>query len=119
VPIYGTVVTATIAMLLAVPVSFGIAVFLTEVAPRWLRGPVSAAIELLAGIPSIIYGMWGLFVLVPVMTAHVTPWLNDHLGTVPGLDILFQGPPLGIGILTAGLVLAVMVVPFITSVMRE
>ena len=118
-PIYGTVVTAIIAMLLAVPISFGIAVFLTEVAPRWLRGPVSAAIELLAGIPSIIYGMWGLFVLVPVMTAHVTPWLNEHLGTVPGLGMLFRGPPLGIGILTAGLVLAIMVVPFITSVMRE
>ncbi|WP_132999673.1 phosphate ABC transporter permease subunit PstC [Luteimonas arsenica] len=118
-PIYGTVVTAIIAMLLAVPLSFGIAVFLTEVAPRWMRGPVSAAIELLAGIPSIIYGMWGLFVLVPVMTAHVTPWLNEHLGTIPGLGILFQGPPLGIGVLTAGLVLAIMVVPFITSVMRE
>ncbi len=118
-PIYGTVVTAIIAMLLAVPLSFGIAVFLTEVAPRWMRGPVSAAIELLAGIPSIIYGMWGLFVLVPVMTAHVTPWLNEHLGTLPGLGILFQGPPLGIGVLTAGLVLAIMVVPFITSVMRE
>src|SRR5690606_19986199 len=113
-PIYGTVVTAVIAMLLAVPVSFGIAVFLTEVAPRWLRGPVSAAIELLAGIPSIIYGMWGLFVLVPVMTRHVTPWLNEHLGTIPGVGILFQGPPLGIGVLTAGLVLAIMVVPFIT-----
>ena len=118
-PIYGTVVTAIIAMLLAVPVSFGIAVFLTEVAPRWLRGPVGAAIELLAGIPSIIYGMWGLFVLVPVMTAHVTPWLNAHLGTLPGIGVLFQGPPLGIGVLTAGLVLAIMVVPFITSVMRE
>jgi phosphate transport system permease protein len=118
-PIYGTVVTAIIAMLLAVPVSFGIAVFLTEVAPRWLRGPVSSAIELLAGIPSIIYGMWGLFVLVPVMTTYVTPWLNEHLGTIPGLGILFQGPPLGIGVLTAGLVLAIMVVPFITSVMRE
>lgn len=119
VPIYGTVVTAIIAMALAVPVSFGIAVFLTEVAPRWLRGPVGAAIELLAGIPSIIYGMWGLFVLVPVMTTHVTPWLNANLGTLPGVGALFQGPPLGIGILTAGLVLAIMVVPFISSVMRE
>ena len=118
-PIYGTVVTAIIAMVLAVPVSFGIAVFLTEVAPRWMRGPVSSAIELLAGIPSIIYGMWGLFVLVPVMTTYVTPWLNAHLGSVPGLGILFQGPPLGIGVLTAGLVLAIMVVPFISSVMRE
>src|SRR5690606_13434853 len=81
-PIYGTLVTALIAMVVAVPVSFGIAFFLTEVAPRWLRGPVGTAIELLAGIPSIIYGMWGLFVLVPVMTGHVTPWLNEHLGAL-------------------------------------
>ncbi len=119
VPILGTIVTALIAMLIAVPVSFGIAFFLTEVAPRWLRGPVGTAIELLAGVPSIIYGMWGLFVLVPVMTTYVTPWLNDHLGTIPGLGILFRGPPLGIGTLTAGFVLAIMVIPFISSVMRE
>ncbi|MDR6992699.1 phosphate ABC transporter permease subunit PstC [Luteimonas sp. 3794] len=118
-PIVGTIVTALIAMTIAVPVSFGIAFFLTEVAPRWLRGPVGTAIELLAGIPSIIYGMWGLFVLVPVMTTYVTPWLNDHLGTIPGIGILFQGPPLGIGTLTAGFVLAIMVIPFISSVMRE
>ncbi|AER56849.1 phosphate ABC transporter permease subunit PstC [Pseudoxanthomonas spadix] len=118
-PIYGTLVTSLIAMVIAVPVSFGIAFFLTEVAPRWLRGPVGTAIELLAGIPSIIYGMWGLFVLVPVMTNHVTPWLNDHLGTLPLVGPLFQGPPLGIGILTAGLVLAIMVIPFISSVIRE
>ncbi len=118
-PIYGTLVTAIIAMLIAVPVSFGIAFFLTEVAPRWLRGPIGTAIELLAGIPSIIYGMWGLFVLVPVMTEYVTPWLNDHLGTLPLVGPLFQGPPLGIGILTAGFVLAIMVIPFISSVMRE
>ena len=119
VPIYGTVVTALIAMLIAVPVSFGIAFFLTEVAPRWLRGPVSTAIELLAGIPSIIYGMWGLFVLVPVMTEYVTPWLNENLGTWPVIGPVFQGPPLGIGMLTAGIVLAIMVIPFISSVMRE
>ncbi len=119
VPIFGTVVTAAIAMLLAIPVSFGIAFHLTEVAPRWLRGPVGSAIELLAGIPSIIYGMWGLFVLVPVMTTYVTPWANDHLGTLPVIGPLFQGPPIGIGMLTAGIVLAIMVVPFITSVMRE
>ena len=99
VPIYGTIVTAIIAMLIAVPVSFGIAIFLTEVAPRWLRGPVGAAIELLAGIPSIIYGMWGLFVLVPVMTEYVTPWLDDNLGTWPVIGPFFQGPPLGIGML--------------------
>jgi phosphate transport system permease protein len=119
VPIYGTVVTALIAMLIAVPVSFGIAFFLTEVAPRWARGPIGSAIELLAGIPSIIYGMWGLFVLVPVMTEHVTPWLNDNLGTWPVIGRLFQGPPLGIGMLTAGIVLSIMVIPFVSSVMRE
>ena len=119
VPIYGTLVTALIAMLIAVPVSFGIAFFLTEVAPRWLRGPVGTAVELLAGIPSIIYGMWGLFVLVPVMTEHVTPWANEHLGTLPVIGPLFQGPPIGIGMLTAGVVLAIMVIPFISSVMRD
>ena len=119
VPIYGTLVTASIAMLIAVPISFGIAFFLTEVAPRWLRTPVGTAIELLAGIPSIIYGMWGLFVLVPVMTEHVTPWLNDNLGTIPGIGVFFRGPPLGIGMLTAGFVLAIMIIPFISSVMRE
>ncbi len=118
-PIYGTIVTAVIAMIIAVPISFGIAFFLTEVAPRWIRGPVSSAIELLAAIPSIIYGMWGLFVLVPVMTEYVTPWLNQYLGAIPGLGMLFRGPPLGIGTLTAGFVLAIMVIPFITSVMRE
>jgi phosphate transport system permease protein len=118
-PIYGTLVTAVIAMLIAVPVSFGIALFLTEVAPRWMRAPIGTAIELLAGIPSIIYGMWGLFVLVPVMTEYVTPWLNDHLGALPLVGRLFQGPPLGIGMFTAGLVLAIMVIPFISSVMRE
>ncbi len=118
-PIYGTLVTAIIAMVIAVPVSYGIAFFLTEVAPRWLRGPVGTAIELLAGIPSIIYGMWGLFVLVPVMTEYVTPWLNDHLGELPLIGPMFQGPPLGIGMLTAGFVLAIMVIPFIASTMRE
>jgi len=119
VPIYGTIVTALIAMLIAVPVSFGIALFLTEVAPSWLRGPVSAAIELLAGIPSIIYGMWGLFVFVPFMAANVIPWLNAHLGHWPLLGPLFTGPPLGIGMLTAGIVLAIMVIPFISAVMRD
>ena len=118
-PIYGTLVTALIAMVIAVPVSFGIAFFLTEVAPRWLRGPVGTAIELLAGIPSIIYGMWGLFVLVPVMTEYVTPFLNETLGEWPIIGPVFQGPPLGIGMLTAGFVLAIMVIPFISSVMRE
>jgi phosphate transport system permease protein len=119
VPIYGTLVTALLAMLIAVPVSFGIAMFLTEIAPKWLRGPVGAAIELLAGIPSIIYGMWGLFVLVPVLAEHVYPWIDAHLGGLPLVGMLFSGPPLGLGMLTAGLVLAVMVIPFIASVMRE
>ncbi|MEO8670402.1 MAG: phosphate ABC transporter permease subunit PstC [Tahibacter sp.] len=119
VQIYGTIVTAVIALLIAVPVSFGIALFLTEVAPPWLRTPIGSAIELLAGIPSIIYGMWGLFVLAPVLSEHVYPWMNDHLGPLPGIGRLFQGPPLGIGMLTAGIVLAVMVIPFISSVMRD
>jgi len=119
VPIYGTLVTALIAMIIAVPVSFGIALFLTEVAPAWMRGPVAAGIELLAGIPSIIYGMWGLFVFVPFMATHIIPWLNAHLGGWPLLGALFSGPPLGIGMLTAGIVLAIMVIPFISSVMRD
>jgi phosphate transport system permease protein len=119
VPIYGTIVTALIAMLIAVPVSFGIALFLTEVAPNWMRGPVAAGIELLAGIPSIIYGMWGLFVFVPFMAAHIVPWLNTHIGRWPLIGALFSGPPLGIGMLTAGIVLAIMVIPFISAVMRD
>ena len=119
VPIIGTVVTALIAMLLAVPVSFGIALFLTEVAPAWLRTPVASAIELLAGIPSIIYGMWGLFVFVPFMAEHVDPWIDAHLGSLPWIGMFFSGPPLGLGMLTAGIVLAIMVIPFVSSVMRE
>ena len=119
VPIYGTLVTALIAMLIAVPVSFGIAVFLTEIAPGWMRTPVAAAIELLAGIPSIIYGMWGLFVFVPWMAQHVFPWMNARLGPLPLIGPLFRGPPIGLGMLTAGIVLGIMVIPFISSVMRE
>lgn len=119
VPIYGTVVTAVIAMLIAVPVSFGIAFFLTEVAPRWMRGPVGTAIELLAGIPSIIYGMWGFFVLMPVMREQMIPWLDEHVGPIPVIGALFRGPPIGAGMLTSGIVLSIMVIPFISSVMRE
>jgi phosphate transport system permease protein len=119
VPIYGTLVTAFLALLIAVPVSFGIAMFLTEIAPKPLRGPIGIAIELLAGIPSIIYGMWGLFVLVPQLSEHVYPWIDAHLGQLPLVGPLFAGPPLGLGMLTAGLVLAIMIVPFIASVMRE
>ena len=119
VPIYGTLVTAAIAMIIAVPVSFGIAMFLTEIAPKWLRGPVGSGIELLAGIPSIIYGMWGLFVLVPFLAEHVYPWIDANLGQIPAIGTFFSGPPLGLGMGTAGLVLAIMVIPFISSVMRE
>ena len=117
-PIYGTLVTSLIALLLAVPTSFGIALFLTEIAPNWLRGPVATAIELLASIPSIIYGMWGLFVFVPFMSS-IEPALSDTLGKLPLIGDLFQGPPMGLGLLTAGIVLAVMILPFICSVMRE
>lgn len=119
VPIYGTIVTSAIAMFIAVPISFGIAVFLNEVCPTVLRAPVAAAIELLAGIPSIIYGMWGLFVFVPFMSNYIEPWLGDQLGPLPVIGFLFDGPPLGIGMLTAGIILAIMVIPFISSVMRD
>ncbi|HEY7873163.1 MAG TPA: phosphate ABC transporter permease subunit PstC [Rudaea sp.] len=118
-PIYGTLATSLIAIVIAVPLSFGIALFLTEIAPGWLRTPVATAIELLAAIPSIIYGMWGLFVFVPFMAAHVEPLLDSTLGRLPLIGALFRGPPLGLGLLTAGIVLAVMIVPFISSVMRE
>jgi len=118
-PIYGTLITSMLAVLFAVPISFGIALFLTEVAPIWLRTPLATAIELLAGIPSIIYGMWGLFVLVPLLGEHVYPWINDNLGQLPLIGRWFQGPPIGLGLLTAGIVLAVMIIPFISSVMRE
>lgn len=119
VPIYGTVVTALIAMLIAVPVSFGIAFFLTEVAPPWMRTIAGSAIELLAGIPSIIYGMWGFFVLMPVMREQLIPWLNEYLGPLPIIGTLFQGPPIGAGMLTSGIVLSIMVIPFISAVMRD
>ncbi len=111
--IYGTIVTSAIALLLAVPISFGIAVFLTETCPIWLRRPLGTAIELLAGIPSIIYGIWGLFIFAPLVQEYVQPWL-----AATGLPI-FQGPQLGVGILTAGLILALMIIPFIASVMRD
>jgi phosphate transport system permease protein len=119
VPIYGTLVTSAIALIIAVPVSIGIALFLTDIAPRWSRGPIAIAIELLAAIPSIIYGMWGLFVFAPFMAAHVEPWLNDHLGNKALIGPMFSGPPIGIGMLTAGIVLGIMVIPFIASVARE
>ncbi len=119
VPIYGTLVSSALAMLVAVPISFGIAIFLSEVAPAWMRGPIGMAIELLAAVPSIIYGMWGLFVFAPFMGSHVEPWLTEHLAMVPGLGQFFDGPPIGIGMLTAGIILGIMTIPFISSVMRD
>ncbi len=117
--IVGTLASAGIALLIAFPVSFGIALFLTEVCPVWLRRPLGTAIELLAGVPSIIYGMWGLFVFAPMFSEYVQPLLKSTLGAVPFIGALFKGPTMGIGILTAGLILAVMIIPFIASVMRD
>ncbi len=117
--IYGTIVTSVIALVIAVPVSFGIALFLTETCPVWLRRPLGTAIELLAGVPSIIYGIWGLFVFAPLFAAHVQPHLQSVFGNVPVISGWFAGPPIGIGILTAGIVLSLMVIPFIASVMRD
>ena len=117
--IYGTVVTSVIAMLIAVPAGILIAVFLTEICPIPLRRPIGIAIELLAGIPSIIYGIWGLFVLAPVLQTTLQPFLIETLGHVPGIGGLFAGPPYGIGVMTAGLILAIMVLPFVTSISRD
>ncbi len=117
--IYGTIVTSFLAMLIAVPVGLLISVFLTELCPMWLRRPIGIAIELLAGIPSIIYGIWGLFVFAPFVQQWVQPFLIDFFGPVPVLSSLFAGPPYGIGVLTSGLILAVMVLPFITSISRD
>jgi phosphate transport system permease protein len=118
-PIYGTVVTSLIAMLIAVPIGLLIAFFLTQLCPLWLRRPISIAIELLAGIPSIIYGIWGLFIFAPFLQQTLQPFLIDTLGATPLISPLFAGPPFGIGMLTAGLILAIMVLPFITSITRE
>jgi phosphate transport system permease protein len=116
---YGTIVTSIIAMLIAVPVGLGVATFLTELCPHPLRRPIGVAIELLAGIPSIIYGIWGLFVLAPFLQAHVQPALISTFADVPVLSNLFAGPPYGIGVLTAGVILAIMVLPFIASISRD
>lgn len=118
-PIYGTVVTSLIAMLIAVPLGIGIAVFLTELCPPAFRSPIGIAIELLAGIPSIIYGIWGLFFFAPFLQRTLQPFLISTFSGVPGLSTLFGGPPYGIGVLTASLILAVMVLPFITAISRD
>ncbi|MBQ5949237.1 phosphate ABC transporter permease subunit PstC [Massilia sp. ST3] len=117
--IWGTLATSLIALAIAFPISFGIALFLTEICPAWLRRPMGTAVELLAGVPSIIYGMWGLFVFAPLFADHVQPLLKETIGQLPVIGQLFQGPTMGIGILTAALILAVMIIPFISSVMRD
>jgi len=117
--IYGTLATSIIALIIAVPVSFGIALFLTELSPRWLKRPLGTAIELLAAIPSIVYGMWGLLVFAPILSKWVQQPLQAVLGDVPVLGALFSGPPVGIGILSAGIILAIMIIPFIAAVMRD
>jgi phosphate transport system permease protein len=119
VSVYGTVVTAVMAMLVAVPFAFGIAFWLTELAPDWLRRPVGTAIELLAAVPSIIYGMWGFFIIAPVMADPIQPFIIDTIGELPYIGALFQGPPFGTGLFTAALILAIMVLPFIAAVMRD
>jgi phosphate transport system permease protein len=119
IPIYGTIVTSIIAIVIAVPVSFGIALFLTELSPAWLRRPLGTAIELLAAIPSIVYGMWGLLVFAPIFSKYMQPFLAATLGNLPLVGKLFAGPPIGIGLLCAGIILAIMIIPFIASVMRD
>ena len=117
--IYGTLVTSAIAMLVGIPVAFGVAVFITEICPLWLKRPLATMIELLAAIPSIIYGSWGLFFFAPFVQQYIQPAIIDSLGQIPGFGALFAGPPLGIGVLTAGFILAIMVLPFISSIMRD
>jgi phosphate transport system permease protein len=119
VPVLGTVATSVMALIMAVPLAFGIAFFLTELAPPWMRRPVGTAIELLAAVPSIIYGMWGFFVIVPIMSQTVQPFLIDNLGDLPLIGFLFSGAPFGTGLFTAALVLAVMIIPFIAATMRD
>src|ERR1700761_8862219 len=117
--IYGTLVTSFLAMLIAVPVGIGIAFFLTEICPRPLRRPIGIAIELLAGIPSIIYGIWGLFVFAPEFQQNLQPWLIDVFGHAPFFQDLFAGPPYGIGTFTAAFILSIMILPFISAVTRD
>ena len=117
--VMGTLITSFLALLFAVPLSFGIALYINELAPPWLKRPVSIAIELLAAIPSIIYGMWGLFVFAPWFGDNIQPWITEHTSGIPILGSLFDGPPMGIGMFTASLILAIMIMPFITAIMRE
>jgi phosphate transport system permease protein len=119
VPVYGTIITSVLALILAVPLSFGIAFYLTELAPQWIRRPVGTAIELLAAVPSIIYGMWGFFVIAPLMADYIQPWVIDAFDGIPVLEDLFAGPAFGTGIFTAALILAIMIVPFIAATMRD
>ena len=119
VPVVGTLLSSVIALIVAIPISFGIAMFLTELSPTWLRRPLGTAIEMLAAIPSIIYGMWGLFVFVPIFQSYIQPGLIAFFEPVPVLNQFFAGPPFGIGVFTAGLVLSIMIIPFITAVMRD
>ena len=119
VPVVGTLLSSVIALVIAIPVSFGIAMFLTELSPTWLRRPLGTAIEMLAAIPSIIYGMWGLFVFVPIFQSYIQPGLISFFEPIPYLNQVFAGPPFGIGVFTAGLVLSIMIIPFIAAVMRD
>ncbi len=119
IPIYGTLATSFIALVIALPTSLGIAIFLTELSPSWLKRPLGTAIELLAGIPSIVYGIWGLFVFAPICAKYIQPFLASTLGKLPFIGALFSGPAYGIGLLSAGIILAIMIIPFITSVMRD
>src|SRR5512139_2445452 len=117
--IYGTAVTTILSLIIAIPVAIGIAIFITEISPNFLKGPIGAAIELLAAIPSIIYGMWGLFTLSPIMSNHIEPSLKKFFGFVPLIGILFQGTPMGIDILTASIILSIMIIPFTASISRD
>jgi phosphate transport system permease protein len=117
--LFGTAVTTLLSLVLAIPVAIGIAIFVTEIAPGFLKGPIGVAIELLAAIPSIIYGMWGLFTLAPIMADYIEPALQDTVGRIPFVGILFEGTPMGIDLLTASLILSIMITPFTASISRD
>lgn len=117
--IYGTVITTFLSLLIAIPVAIGIAIFVTEISPSFLKGPIGAAIELLAAIPSIIYGMWGLFTLSPIMSSHIEPFLKKVTADIPLVNVFFQGTPMGIDILTASVILSIMIIPFTASISRD